>query len=202
MCNDVHLLGSDTPQLIRVTRASQIDLSPTVTNKTGLWSLDMIQNGSAGANAIVRHAATLVKLPKPSKEQLAFISKEITNDLSDINAAIWTAAWLLLGPVPEKRNWPKPWENYLGWLPEGEDVRYRLNTLYWDLVEYVFAAADDEKGFRKTGRTFRPRNFKYLNTLVLPKKQVASSIEILSAWRERRTDSYTCALQISSIWER
>jgi hypothetical protein len=202
ICNDHHVLGKDEPLLYRVERSSLIDLSPHVRSKTGLWSLDLIENGSAGANAIVRHAASLAEIGKPSKEAMAFITKEITNDLFDINAAIWNAAYLLTGPIPPKVNWPRPWENYITWLPKGEDVPYRLNTLYWELVEYVFAAENDEKGWRKMGRAFRPKSFKFLSGLVLSKDRVSKSIQALSAWREHRTDPYVCALNIAKIWER
>lgn len=201
MCNDHHVLKEE-PQLIRVERSSLLDLSPNVRKQTGLWSLDLIDNGSAGANAIVRHAAKLMGLPRPAKDTVAFVTKQITESIFDINAAIWQAAYLLTGPTPVKQNWPRPWENYLTWLPKGEDVRYRLNTLYWELVEYVFAAENDEKGWRKTGRTFRPKSFKFLSGMILPKDRVSNSLQALSAWREHYSDPYVTALKIAKIWER
>jgi hypothetical protein len=200
--NDHRLLGQEAPQLFRVDRSSLIDISPSVREKTGIWSLDMIEDGSAGANAIVRFAASCMGLPKPSREAVAYAAKEITGRLNDINAAVWHAAWLLLAPVPEKRIWPNPWESSVGWLPRGEDPRLRLNTLYWTLVEYVFASQNDEKGFRKTGRAFRPRSFKFLSALVLPKDRVYTTVEALSAWREHRGDPYACALRVAKIWDR
>jgi hypothetical protein len=201
VCNDDHLLGKEEPLLYRVNRSSQLDnLSPHVRSRTGLWSLDLIESGSAGANAIVRFAATLAKIPRPSREVIAYVAKEITNNLNDIPAAIWYSLWLILGPVVEKRRWPRPWDNYLTWLPRGEDPGYRLNSLYWELVQYVFATDNDEKGFRKTGHTFRPREFKHLTSLTLPKARVFLTLEILSAWREHRTDPYVCALRVSRAW--
>jgi hypothetical protein len=200
--NDSHVLGHEEPCLYRVDRLSHIDISPNTQGRIGLWSLDIIEKGSAGANAIVREACRLMKMPKPSRQTMDYVASEIVKDLNDIKAAIWQAAWLLTGPTPERKPWPKPWENYLMWLPQGEDPGYRLNTLYWELVEYVFAAEGDEQGFRKTGRTFRPREFKYLSSLILPKARVFDSIAVLSAWRERKSDPYICALQIAKIWQK
>lgn len=200
--NDDHVLGQEEPKLYRIERSSQIEVSPSSRTRIGIWSLDMIEKGSAGANAIVREAARLMELGKPPRQTIDYVATEITKNLNDIKAAIWHAAYLLTGTVPEKKNWPYPWENYLTWMPVGEDPQYRLNTLYWTLVEYVFAAENDEKGFRKTGRTFRPREFKALASLILPKDRVFSSIAVLSAWREHKGDPYICALKIAKIWER
>lgn len=200
--NDDHVLGQEEPRLYRVDRVGQVELSPNVRPRIGIWSLDLIEKGSAGANAIVRHAARLMGVDKPTRQTIDYVAAEIVRNLNDIRAAVWHAAFILTAPVPERRTWPKPWENYIGWLPRGEDPRYRLNTLYWDLVEYVFAAENDEQGFRRTGRTFRPREFKYLGSLVLPKARVFDSIVVLSAWREHHTDPYVTALKLAKIWER
>ena len=200
--NDSHILGHEDPQLYRVDRLSQIDMSPHTKPKVGIWAMDFIEKGSAGANAIVREASRLIGGTKPDRKTVEYISSEITKHLYDIKSAIWYATWLLTGETPEKRKWLGPWESHISWLPRGEDVSYRLNTLYWELVEYVFAAENDEKGFKKTGRTFRPKEFKYLASLTLPKDRVIKSLTTLSSWREYRTDPYICALKISSIWQR
>jgi hypothetical protein len=200
--NDGHVLGREEPCLYRVDRISQIDLSPNVRPQIGIWSLDLVEKGSAGANAIVREACRLMDVPKPPRQALDWVAAEAVKNLNDIKAAIWHAAWLLHGPIPERKAWPKPWDNYLTWLPQNEDPGYRLNTLYWELVEYVFAAEGDEAGFRKTGRSFFPRQFKHLSSLVLPKVRVFDSVSVLSAWREQHTDPYVCALRIAKIWER
>jgi hypothetical protein len=200
--NDNHILGQEAPKLYRVDRGSQIDLSPSTRSQVGVWSLDIIEKGSAGANAIVRKAYQLMNMPKPSRQTIDYVAAEVAKNLYDIKAGIWQAAWLLTGPTPERKQWPNPWENYITWLPQDEDPVYRLNTLYWTLVEYVFAIEQDEKGFRKTGRSVRPREFKYLSSLVLPKNRVFDSISVLSAWREHKTDPYVCALRIAKVWER
>src|SRR5208337_1031463 len=200
--NDSHILGQEEPKLYRVDRSSQIDLSPNIRSQVGVWSLDIIEKGSAGANAIVRKAYQLMNMPKPPRHTIDYVAAEVAKSLYDIKAGILQAAWLLTGPTPERKQWPNPWENYITWLPQDEDPTYRLNTLYWTLVEYVFAAENDDKGFRKTGRTLRPSEFKYLSSLVLPKSRVFESISALSAWREHKADPYVCALKIAKIWER
>lgn len=53
---DESLLGK-SGLLLRVHAAHQMDLSPDVKEKTGIWSADAITAGSAGANALVRQAA-------------------------------------------------------------------------------------------------------------------------------------------------
>ncbi len=199
---DDHVLGQDSPQLYRVDRINQIDLSPNIRIKTGVFSLDIIEKGSAGANAIVREASRLMGITKPPRATVDYVAAEITKDLYDIKSAIWYAAWLLTGTTPEKIVWPQPWENYITWMPKDVDPAYRLNTLYWKLVEYVFAAENDERGFKKTGRPFNPREFKALSSKVLPKDRVSSSLRTLSSWRERRGDPYVCALKITKIWEK
>jgi hypothetical protein len=199
---DDAILGHEEPCLYRVDRPSQIELSPSVRARVGIWSLDLIEKGSAGVNAIVREACRIMKLSKPPRQALDYVAAEVAKNLYDIKAGIWHAAWLLSGPIPERKTWPNPWENYITWLPVGEDPQYRLNTLYWTLVEYVFAAENDDKGFRKTGRSFRPREFKYLSSLVLPKVRVFDSLAVLSAWRAHRSDPYVVALKLTKIWER
>lgn len=199
---DDNILGHEEPCLYRVDRSSQIDLSPNVRARVGMWSLDLIEKGSAGANAIVREAARLMGMPKPPRPAMDYVASEVAKNLYDIKAGIWHAAYLLNGPIPERRPWPHPWENYITWLPANEDPVYRLNTLYHTLVEYVFAAENDEKGYRKVGRTLRPREFKFLSSLVLSKTRVFDSISVLSAWRTQRTDPFICALKIAKIWEK
>ena len=66
----------------------------------------------------------------------------------------------------------------------------------------MFAAEGDEGGFRKTGRPFRPKEFRYLSSLVLPKQRVYDTLAALSAWRSKGGDPYSCALRVAKIWER
>jgi len=195
------LLGKDEPQLLLVERSSLIDLSPNVKAKTGIWSLDLIRKGSAGVNAIVRVAAHLLEIDKPDKDAVQKVANEIVDELYDIRASIWHAVWLLSGPLPEKHKWMRPWENWLLWLPQGEDPRYRLNSLYWEFVMWTFAATGDERGYRKTKGHWDPKKFQKLSLLKLHKDKVFNSLIELSAWRERQYDPYICALKIAKIWQ-
>lgn len=197
---DHHLLGADGPRLLLVERAALIDLSPAVRAKTGVWSLDLLEKGSAGVNAIVRKAAALLGQARPERERVQAVADEIAREVYDIGAAVWQAAWVLTGPPAVKRRWASPWENWLAWLPRGEDPGYRLNALYWELVMWVFARSGDERGFRKTRGRFDKRRFDKLALLSLPNDRVFNSITELSRWRERGYDPYACALRISRLW--
>lgn len=198
--NDSHLLGKDEPQLYLVERSGLIDISPHVKTKTGIFSTDIIRKGSTGVHAIVRFAAQLLDIKKPDKIITQKIADEIVDDIYDIKASIWWAAWLLSGSAVEKNKWVRPWENWLTWMPRDEDPRYRLNSLYWELVMWVFAALGDERGYKKTKGRWNQKKFENLIQLALPKDRVYSSLEVLSIWRERQYDPYICIMKISQIW--
>jgi hypothetical protein len=203
------MLYSDEPKLYLVDVAQQVDLSPAVKSKTGVWSLDLIEKGSAGINAIVRHAVKMLGIEKPPKEVVAKVGDQLVKDsdpgkrylLTDIRAAVWYAAWLLSGPPEKKQSWIAPWENWQMWLPQGGDAPYRLNSLYWELVRWTFAQTGDERGFRKTGGSWDLKRFQKLSTLQLPKDKVYDTLAVLSVWRSHGYDPYVCAIRISKIWE-
>lgn len=208
--SDEMLLGKDEPRLFLVDVAQQVDLSPAVKSKTGVWSLDLIERGSAGINAIIRHAVKLLGIEKPPKDVIAKIGYELVKDsdpfgkrylLTDIRAAVWHAVWLLSGPVTGRPSWIAPWENWMMWLPRGADPHYRLNALYRELVMWVFASTGDERGFRKTGGSWDSKRFQKLSALQLPKDKVYNTLAALSAWRAHSYDPYVCVLRISKIWE-
>jgi hypothetical protein len=207
---DEMLLGKDGTRLYLVDVVQQVDLSPAVKSKTGIWSLDLIEKGSAGINAIIRHAAKLLGIAKPPKDVVAKIGYELVRDsdpfsrrylLTDIRAAVWHAAWLLSGPAEKRLPWIAPWENWMTWLPRGADPRYRLNTLYRELVMWTFASTGDERGFRKTGGSWDSKRFQKLAALQLPRDKVYDTLALLSAWRAHGYDPYVCAIRISKIWE-
>lgn len=207
---DEMVLGKDEPTLYLVDVAQQVDLSPAVKAKTGVWSLDLIEKGSAGINAIVRYAVKLLGIEKPSKDVVTNVGNELVRDsdpfgkrhlLTDIRAAVWYAAWLLSGPVEKRFSWTAPWENWQMWFPRGEDPYYRLHSLYWQLVMWVFASTGDERGFRKTGGRWNLKRFQKLATLQLPKDKVYDTLSVLSAWRTHGYDPYVCVIRISKIWE-
>jgi hypothetical protein len=201
LVDDDMLLGKDEPQLYVVERESFIDLSAQMKSKVGIWSLDLLEKGCGGLNVIVRTAAQLLGMEKPDKKLVQSVADEIARDVYDINAAIWHAAWVLSGPLPEKVNWMRPWENWLLWLPKGTDPYFRLHSLYWELVMWTFAQTGDERGYRRSKGRWDQRKFQKLSQLQLPKDKVFNTLVELSIWRERSYDPYVCALKIAKIWE-
>lgn len=206
------LLGQDEPKLYLVDVSSQIDISPSVKAKTGIFSLDLIERGGAGINAIIRHAAKLLDMEKPDKTVMARVGYELVKEsdpsskkylLTDIRAAVWQAAWYLSGPITGQSRWLAPWENWMLWMPKGDrdSVRYRLNSLYRELVMWVFASTGDERGVRKTGGRWDAKQFQKLSQLPLPKEKVYTTLAALSTWRAHEYDPFVCAIRISKIWE-
>ena len=209
---DEMLAGQSEPKLYLVDRASLITLAPKELAKTGIYSLDLIERGSVGINAIVRYAAKLMEIDKPDKAMLNRVGNELIKEsdprskkylLTDIRAAVWQACWLLKGPIETTPKWLAPWENWMMWMPKGGDPRYRLNALYRELVMWVFASSGDERGFKKTGGSWDAKRFAKLAQLQLPKDKVYDTLVVLSAWRKPNSDidPYTVILRISKIWE-
>jgi hypothetical protein len=211
--NDDMFYG-DSPKLYLVERSSLIDVSPKEKAKIGIFSLDLIERSGAGINAIIRYAAKLLEIEKPAKEVMARVGYELVKEsdpsskkylLSDIRAAVWQAVWHLSGTNAPQPRWIAPWENWMLWLPKGSDrdaVRYRLNSLYRELVMWVFAAEGDDKAVRRTGGRWDAKQFQRLSQLRLPKDRVYATIAELSAWRGHDDhDPFVCAIRISKIWE-
>lgn len=196
------MVHSEEPKLFVVERSSFIDLAPAVKARTGIWQMELIEPKTAGLNAIVRQGAKLMGIAKPDKDEVQRVANAM-DEVFDIRAAIWHAAWLWSGTVPEKSSgrWLQPWENWLGWMPQGVDPRYRLNTLYWDLVRWVFASTGDERGFRRTKGHWNAKRFTELASLTLPKDKVYNTLVELSIWKDRKYDPWVCALKVSKIWE-
>jgi hypothetical protein len=200
---DEHVLGKETPVLFRIDSSRNLDLSPNVRAKVGIWSLDPIEKGSDGANAIVKHAAIILGMTKPHKDVVRRIADEIAaDDIYDVRAALWEAMWRLTDPKLEVtfKPWLEPWENVTGWLPEDVDPSYRLNSLYWKLVKYIFAKTEEDTALKKIGK-FSPTEFKRLRELKLDLDAVNASIYELSSWRTFKSDPYICALKISTFWK-
>ena len=210
MVKDDMLLGVSDPKLYLVDADHQIDISPNVANKTGIFSLDLIGLGSSGLNAVIRYAAKLMDREKPTKEEFNRVGRELVREfdtqkkqhlLGDIRAAVWQAAWLLCGPPEGKLGWMAPWENWQMWMPRGGDPRFRLNALYRELIMWVFAQNGDDKGFKKTGGSWDAKRWLKLSKTNLPKDKVYATLSELSAWRTHSYDPYVCILRISKIWE-
>lgn len=193
------VLGQEGKLLYRVPSANSVELSPNTKSLVGIWSLDPIVKGSAGANALVKYAASLInaKIEKNTLQRYADLLLE--EEIQDIRAAIWKAVWLLTGPVPgESTRWPDPWESLLGWLPSGLDPGYRLNSLYRFLAGFVFAKEDDKEAARKFG--ISESRFKVMRNLNLDLDKVEKSLQELSKWRLHKSNPLVSSLVISRIW--
>jgi hypothetical protein len=197
--HDEDILGKEGSLLFQVEAARCIELSPNTKAMVGIWSLEPIEKGSAGANALVRYGATLLELPanKVLIQRIADLLLE--EDIGDIRIAIWHAVWLLTGPCPpEFERWPDPWVEPYKWLPTGADPSYRLNSLYRSLVGYVFAKEDDQDAARKFGMSIS--RFKAMQRLNLDLNKVDRSIRELSRWRAQKSSPLVCALKVTHIW--
>lgn len=199
------MVHAEEPRLYVVERSSFIDLAATVKSRIGIWDMTLIEEGTAGHNAIVRAGAMMVMI-KPTKDAVAAIAKKMPSVI-DIRASIWHAAELWLLGVPEKSSgaWLQPWENWLAWMPQGVDPEYRLNTLYWDLVRWTFARTGDERGFKKIAKKFDQKRWIKFQTLQLPKDKVYQSLVELSTYKQAKqhqeVDPWVCALKIAKVWE-
>ena len=201
------MVHSEEPRLYVVERSSFIDLAPAVKARTGIWDMTLIEPGSAGLNAIIRHGALMVGIKKPTKEEVAQIVKDM-EPVNDIRAAIWHASALWLKGVKEKTAtaWLQPWDNWLAWMPQGVEVEYRLNTLYWELVRWTFARTGDERGFKKIAKKFDQRRWTKSCQLQLPKDRVYQTLVELSQFKaakeaDRHVDPWLTVIKIAKIWE-
>jgi len=199
--DDATLLDGEA-HLLCVPTGDAVDLSPGTREKASFWHIGAIKKGSAGAAALVRHAAALVGA-SPDKAVVQLVADELASGgIGDLRAAIWEAAWLLLGPPPEERKrWLEPWESGVGWLGKGVDPGYRLNTLLKDLTAYVFTACGEADSLKKAGIFLSPSKQRYLSGLRLDPAKVHATLRVISAWRAGRGDPWACALRVSAIWE-
>jgi hypothetical protein len=196
---DDMLLGH-VGRLLQVAAEHRIHISADVRSRAGIWDAGPIFKGSAGANAIVRQAASLLDLPdSPSREMVDFVAEEISKGgVADIRGALWQAVWLLTGDIVPKVKLIEPWEDPVRWLEPGTNPEYRLQFLYQTLVVWGFIATGNLKGVREF-KVSRARE-EYLTTLKLDRQRVYDSIKQLSIWRTKHTDPILCALAIASIW--
>lgn len=197
--HDEDILGKEEPLLYRVDSPRGMELSPNTKSLAGIWSLDEIEKGSAGANAIVKYAASLLEMPADKTLVQLVADGLLKEKIKDIRVAIWDAVWLLAGPRPAiQERWPDPWAKSTAWLPAGVDPSWRLNSLYRFLGGYVFAKEDDQDAARKFGVSVS--KFKALQRLTLDLNKVDESIKELSRWRTQKYDPLVCALKISYLW--
>jgi hypothetical protein len=201
--DDMALL-SGGPCLLNIATPKVADLSEAVKTATAFWSLGPITRGSAGATAIVRHAASILAVEEPERDVLRRLADRLAGDgIDDIRIAVWKAVWLLLGPIPEAYSrWPEPWEDYKGWLRNGIDPSYRLNTLLRDLAAYAFILSNEEESLRKAGLSLSPSRLKHLKGLTLEPRKVYDTVSEISAWKVRKYDPYECAFRVATIWQK
>jgi hypothetical protein len=198
--HDEDLLGKEESLLYRVESLRCLELSPNTKALSGIWCLDPIEKGSAGANAIVKYAASLLDVPADTKLVQRVADQLLAKEIGDIRAAIWDAACLLVGPPPleNKERWPDPWEKPIAWMPEGVDPGLRLNTLYRFLVGYTFAKEGDQDAARKFGISVA--KFKVMQRITLDLNKVYSCVGELSKWRAQKYPPLVCALRVTNIW--
>ena len=197
---DEDILGKEGSHLFHIDTPRQSELSPNTKALVGFWSLETIEKGSAGASALVKYAATLLDSPVDKKTLQLVADELVKDDLGDIRAAIWRAAWMLSGPPPlDFARWPDPWQKPSEFLPKGVDPGLRLNALYRSLVAFVFAKENDQDAARKFGISIA--KFKMLQSQNIDLNKVYSSIRELSKWRTQKYNPLVCALKIRYIWE-
>jgi hypothetical protein len=196
---DEDILGKEGLLLYRVDAPRNLELSPNTKALVGVWSLEPIEKGSAGAYALVRYAATLLDIPINKVLVQRTADELLTKDVEDVRATIWQAVWLLTGPCPpESSRWPDPWSDPKKWMPVGVDPGYRLNALYRFLVSYVFAVENDQDAARKFGVSVS--RFKAMQRINLDLNRVDRSIRELSRWRIQKYSPLVCALKVTHIW--
>jgi hypothetical protein len=185
--------------LHQVLMSTSIDLSPELRSKAGIWSLTPIISGSAAATSVVKAACEIldIKLELAKRNRVCEILTE--SAIGDIRAALWNAVEILAGNIPEKEEfWKDPWASD-NWIPKGVDPAYRLNSLYRELVGYIYVYDNDENSARRFG--ISPAKIKRLKALNLNLDRVYESILELSKWRSKRYNPYFCALKITTIWK-
>lgn len=201
---DADVLVDETPKLFRVLSSKYITLSPQVRDNTAIWSLDLIEKGSAGVNAIVRYAVTLLDMDKANKDLVERLADTLaaSGTIEDIRVALWTAVWLLTGQMPpESKRWPQPWENKLWFSVPGITPEHRLRTLYRDLSAYTLVQVDEDSTIKKAGFNPSPSKVKFFKKLKLDYSKIHDTIKLLDLWRNKHTDPYICAFCISNIWK-
>ena len=200
MLRDEDILGKEGSHLFLIDAPRNMDLSPGVKQQVGIWSLETIEKGSAGATALVKFAATLLDTPLDKKVLQLIADDLVSHDLGDMRAAIWQAAWMIIGPPPaDDIRWADPWVKPSDLLPKGVDPAFRLNALYRSLVTFVYAKENDQEAARKFGASIA--KFKVMQAQNINLSKAYRSIQELSKWRMQKYNPLVCALRIRYIWE-
>jgi hypothetical protein len=200
--SDDDLLGKDGV-LYRLLTSSGLDLSAQLRAKTGIWSLAPVTPGSAGANALVRAAANILKEPL-KKERLDSLSKHIgrtfeRNDIVDLRAGLWETVWVMTGELLPHR-WREPWEtvSIQEWAPPGVDLGLRLGAFFKTIRAYVVIHNGAENDAKKMG--VPPHRIMQLKELRLSPEKVYESLKVLSRWKNLDTDPRVVILALTKVW--
>jgi hypothetical protein len=185
--------------LLHVTAIYQVDLSPEMRSRTGLWSADPITLGSSASEALIKYAYSLIDPGKTLKrDMVSEVSRRALKDgVEDVLGKVWDLVWLLSAELQEINRWQQPWESPVRWFDVSEPEK-RLNYLYKYLCGYTFASFEEVE--KATALKFSPSQQKEMQGKRLPLTKVANSIRELSRWRSRNYDPFVCALRISAIW--
>ena len=174
-----------SPFIWQVGADRHIALAPDTRKHIHIWSAKPIKKHTAAIRTLARQALGILKAPEPSKEILEDVCDRIIENLGEDAspaAMIWEAVWLLtdpetVGPPVQWTNpWEKPWE-----FAKADNIAERLNSLYKDLVTYVYAKIEDKPGIERMGRS--PKKVQWLKTLSLDNSKVEKALTILSQWR-------------------
>jgi hypothetical protein len=195
---DETLLGHSS-LLIHVAGQHQVDLSPEVRARTGVWSAEPIAQGSSAASTLIKFANSLLAQEALKRDVVERAAKALVKQQTDdILGMLWNAIWMLAIPLPEFHFWKEPWETPVYWLDPEVDPVYRLNSLYRDLVGFAFLACHEPVGARKFG--VRPAQGARYKQWQIDLNRVYASIRVLSQWRSSKTSPHVCAMKIAAIW--
>lgn len=189
--------------LYRLLTPINLDLSPQMRAKTGIWSLAPITSGSAAATALIRAAAEILE-EKLSRERLASLSRllgrEFENgEISDLRVGLWETVWVMTGD-PAPHHWKEPWESAVpaDWMPPGVNLGLRFGTLFKTLKAYVLVQTDAEQDARKLGTP--PHKLLKLKELRLNPAKVYETLKELSRWKALDINPKIVALTLTKIW--
>lgn len=200
--SDDDLFGKDGV-LYRLLAANGLNLSPSLRNRTGIWSLAPITSGSAAASAVVRSAAEVLN-EKLTKDRLESLSRHVGwlfehGEVVDLRAGLWETVWAMTADLPP-HGWKEPWESasLRDWMPPGVDLGLRLGALFKKLRVYVLLHSDAEMEAKKMG--FPPHKLMQLKNLRLNPNKVHESLKVLSRWKNLTTDPLVEGLALTKIW--
>jgi hypothetical protein len=195
------MLAGYSGLLYHVTLPHQVDLSPELRQRTGIWAADLITKGSSAINTLVKFAASRITHEHVlNRETIDRVANELLKtQFLDIRALICKAVSILLGSLPPKAvAWKEPWESPTEWLTLDMDPRLRLNVLYKNFVGYSFYTLFGPEAATEFGVS--PAQQQYFKTLRLDPNRVHDSITVLGRWKEHNTEPYICACLIAAIW--